>query len=87
MCMARNTHAFTLKHCIWTVLKSVTMLHYKIQFFSHFCSRNEQKCNTVLWGNMTPRKKYLFLLCYWKMMKGTNKDNIEVLLMQTKKER
>lgn len=36
---------------------------------------------------MTLSKKYLFLLCYWEMMKGTNKDGIEVLLMQTNKQR
>lgn len=30
MCMHRNTPAFALKHCIWTALKSFTLLHYKI---------------------------------------------------------
>lgn len=55
--------------------------------FFHFYSGNEQRCNTALWGNITPSKKYLFLLCYWEMMKGTNQGDIEVLLMQTNKKR
>lgn len=55
--------------------------------FFHFYSNNEQKCNIVLWGNMTTSKKNLFLLCYREMMEGTDKDDTEVLLMQTNKKR
>lgn len=69
MCMHSNTYIYveilhmdSSKDCHSVALKNM--------WFFHFYSSNEQKCNTVLWGNMTPSKKYLFLLCHWKMMKG-----------------
>lgn len=68
--MHKHLHPKSAREQFWKVSQFCITKYIVFNFYSN----DEQKCNTVLCGNVTSNVKCSFLLHYLEITRDTNKD-------------